>query len=88
MNDGITENPGDLLEVREKLYEIVGAHGWERTLRVMASCMRLFSEVPTPLPKLSNYTQGMLHGVAAKLDEEAVARMRHVDREAAQGHKI
>lgn len=88
LNDGINPDTGDMSGVREQLYQIIGVHGWERTFQVLASCMRLFAEVPTPLPKLSGHVNGILHTMASGLDKDAMNYLRHVDRESTKGHKI
>lgn len=85
LNDGPKD--GNDSETREKLFEIIGIRGWESTLRILASCARLFAEVPTPVPPLTKFSNAKMHGAAQALDSWAM-ELRHVDREAAKGHKI
>ena len=86
LNDGMSTAGDDSL-VREKLFEIIAVRGWESTFRVMASCARLFAEVPSPVPPLSEFSKKTLHGAAQALDAKGM-ELRHVDREATKGHKI
>ena len=67
--------------LREKLFEVVATAGWEQTVVLLASCARLFAEVPSPLPDLSKITKQFLHEFAQSLDARAQP-MRHVDRDA------
>lgn len=71
---------------REKLFEIVSTIGWEATMVLLASCARLFAEVPSPLPPLSMVTKEFLHQLAKDLDARGPP-MRHVDRDAAKRTK-
>lgn len=86
LNDGLSTSGDDTL-VREKLFEIIAVRGWESTLRVMASCARLFAEVPSPVPTLTKFSKDALHSTAQALDAKGM-ELRHVDREATKGHKI
>lgn len=85
LNDGLSG--GNDTETREKLFEIIGIRGWESTLRILASCARLFAEVPSPLPPLTKFSNAKMHGAAQALDAWAM-ELRHVDREASKGSKI
>lgn len=85
LNDGLTPL-GDPSEVREKIFGIVAKHGWETTMALLASCARLFAEVPSPFPPLSTVTKEFLHQLARDLDARRQP-MRHVDTEATKGHK-
>src|SRR5438309_1387208 len=49
LNDGISLSQ-DFGLTRERLFEVIGTQGWERTLVILASCARLFVEVPSPVP--------------------------------------
>lgn len=86
LNDGLSPNV-DVTEIREKILGIIATNGWERTLQVLASCARLFAEVPTPLPALPDYIGKALHKFAGNVDAASV-ELRHVDREASKGHEI
>lgn len=43
---------GEWDEGREKVVDLVGTYGWEGTMHLMASCLRLWAEVPgiRPVP--------------------------------------
>jgi hypothetical protein len=78
MADGISA-VDDPTQIREKLFEIIATKGWEQSLRVLASCARLFAEVPSPLPRFSDAIRSQLHQLAVNLDTQG-AVMRIVDR--------
>jgi len=86
LNDGLTLNK-DVTETRERLFEIISTRGWESTFKILASCARLFAEVPAPLPNLTKFSKDHLHSAAQALDAKAM-ELRFVDREATKGHQI
>lgn len=84
LNDGISPH-ADTILAREKLFGVIATLGWERTVQVLASCARLFAEVPVrPLEPLSPVAKEHLHILAQVLDGQGPS-VRQVDREITKG---